>query len=302
MLIIRKIMAIMVFAAASLGAAMAFAQDGAKSTIGIGGIRSSIREADPYSFQNMLETQLIKTNKFKIIERSRLEEILREKGLGAAGIVDGGDPKISGVTGVDYLVYGSITKLGATGQGFRLGDINVANSKVEMAVDLRVVNAHTGEIMYADTVQEAVAGADSSSFGGLQVGNRSGDPRADVERATARSITALVVTSIYPIRVIAVQGDGLVVLNYGDSVLAPGDQLKVFQVGESFKDPDTGEVLGSEEKQVALLKIAEATDRFSKASLVEGNAVVGNTARRLSAAEASRTGSKKRNGKELPRR
>ncbi len=63
------------------------------------------------NFQTMLETQLTKVGRFKIIERNRIDEILGEQGLmnavGDAATAGGvGDLNVGGV---DYLVYGAIT-------------------------------------------------------------------------------------------------------------------------------------------------------------------------------------------------
>ena len=275
-----------------------------KSVVAIGQITSSVPGTDPVSFQTMIETQLIKTNKFKIIERSRLDEILREKGLSMAGITEG-DGKISGVSGVDYLIYGSITKLGKDQQGVQFAGFGTSNSKIVMAMDLRVVSASNGEMLYADTVQETIAGSSGVSmpsvrgFGGFQTQQKQADPLSDVERLTAKAITDRIVTAIYPIKVIAVQSDGTVIINYGDSVLTAGDQLKIFQVGESFRDPDTGQVLGAEEKQVGLLKITETEARFSKAETLQGVPKPGNICRRLPSGEVVASANKP-NGPALP--
>jgi Curli production assembly/transport component CsgG len=249
-----------------------------KSVVGVGQITTAIPGYDPSSFQTMIETQLVRTNKFRVIERSQLEQILGEKGLSMAGITDG-TGKISGVSGVDYLIYGSITKLGKDQQGVQVGGFGFSSSKIVMAMDLRVVNASTGEMLYADTVQEQMDGSSSTSLpairgfggfggGGFQSAQKQADPMADLERLTAKAITSRIVTTIYPIKVIAVQDDGTIVVNYGDSVLTVGDQLGVFHVGESFKDPDTGQVLGAEEKLVGNLKITETQDHFSKAVMI----------------------------------
>ena len=60
----------------------------------------------------MLETQMTQVGRFKIIERNRVDEILGEQGLNN----EFGDGSTAGggfnVAGVDYLVYGAITKLG----------------------------------------------------------------------------------------------------------------------------------------------------------------------------------------------
>ena len=57
----------------------------------------------------MLETQMVKVNRFKIMERNRLDEVLSEQGL-QGEFSDAGTTMNIGA--VDYLVYGSITKFG----------------------------------------------------------------------------------------------------------------------------------------------------------------------------------------------
>ena len=58
----------------------------------------------------MLETQLVQTKRFKIIERNRIDEILSEQIL--QGEFSNNNTKMN-VGGVDYIVYGSITKFGS---------------------------------------------------------------------------------------------------------------------------------------------------------------------------------------------
>jgi hypothetical protein len=78
-----------------------------------------------------------------------------------------------------------------------------------------------------------------------------------------------------------------------------GDQLAIFHVGQSFTDPDTGQVLGAEEKQVGLLKVTETEDRFSKAAIVQGTPAIGNICRRLPSGAAAASAPKS-NGPSLP--
>ncbi|MDD9999980.1 MAG: hypothetical protein OXQ89_19735, partial [Rhodospirillaceae bacterium] len=58
------------------------------------------------------------------------------------------------------------------------------------------------------------------------------------------------------------------IVNYGDAILAPGQQLVAFEVGEEFVDPDTGEVLGSEETEIGRVEITRAEARFSRAAII----------------------------------
>ena len=61
------------------------------------------------NFQTMLETQMVKVGRFKIMERNRLGEVLGEQGL-QGEFSDAGT--VMNISAVDYLVYGSITKFG----------------------------------------------------------------------------------------------------------------------------------------------------------------------------------------------
>ncbi len=281
--------------------------------VGVGQMVSSIPGANPSTFETMVETQLIETQKFRVIERSRLDQILSEKALGQANVTNSGQT-ISGVQGVDYLIYGTITKLGQDTQatavsgspfgrisGFgRLGGgFATSSSHIVMAVDLRITDAHTGEIRYAGTVQEQVSSGGATRIAGVGVGSRPSDPLSDVQRLTAKSIVALLTTSIYPIKVITKEANGDYVLNYGSSVLTVGDELGVFVVGQSFKDPDTGKILGAEETQVGLLKISDTESQFSKAVLVNGTAGAGDVVKRLPSGDAAHAASSSR-GPALP--
>ena len=66
------------------------------------------------NFQTMLETQMVKVGRFKIMERNRLDEVLSEQGL-QGEFSDAGT--VMNVGAVDYLVYGSITKFGQKQKG-----------------------------------------------------------------------------------------------------------------------------------------------------------------------------------------
>ena len=117
----------------------------------------------------------------------------------------------------------------------------------------------------ADSVEGSVQQGSAFSVGGIQSAQASADPFGDVQRVVAAKISEAIVTTHIPIKVIQVQKDGTLILNYGNVFFAPGDQLVAFVVGESFVDPDTGETLGTEETEVGYVKIIRAEARFSRA-------------------------------------
>ena len=103
---------ILVIAVSLVFSGLGFSQN--KPVIAVSEITTGIGNFSTMSIQLALENALQKTNKFTIMERSRLDSLLQERGLSAAGITDGitdGISDYSGFSGVDYLVYGSVSNV-----------------------------------------------------------------------------------------------------------------------------------------------------------------------------------------------
>ena len=233
------------------------------------------------NFQTMLETQLVQTKRFKIIERNRIDEILSEQIL--QGEYSNNNTKMS-VGGVDYIVYGSITKFGSKTKQIQTSGVSVTKLIAEFGVDLKVVDILTGEIIKAETVDislETGSGTSTNSFG---VSDTLADPLSDIQRSAAKSSAALIAESIFPIKLITWEDESSKCcgyLNYGDAIMTKGDILRVIKQGSAFVDPDTGIKLGSTEKTVSKLQVIEVLPNFSKAKLIEGDNPTGGELIRL---------------------
>ena len=286
-----KVSAILLVA---LLAATSFAQG--KATMAVGGIeyramdsesnkrlRAFGREPreDTRAFVDMITTALVKTNKFDVIERDRLGEIAQEQGIQA--INEGGFPTGVSVEGVDYILLGAITEYGTKEQAAKFGKFGGASETARMAVDVRVIDAHTGSIGFAETISKEVRTGGAFAIDGVASGGESDTSAAlgEVMRVTAKGVTALIVSNIFPIKVVRVQANGEVMLNYGTALLGENDVLEVFSQGEAFVDPDTGEELGREETLVGKLRVTSVQDRFSKTSVIEGEGVAAGMLARL---------------------
>ena len=245
-----------------------------KPQIGVGDIvvMDDVPGQTGIDFAAMLTTSLVKTRKFDVIERARLKDIFKEQGVSTlSGMVDGG-VKLGGISGVGYLVYGSITQFGKSSEGVALQGLSIGGGAMTMGVDIKLVDAQTGRTLVAETVTHEAESSQNISIAGLSTQSNSDSSVAgDLMRATATDVAILISTSIFPIKVVVVQKDGTVILNYGDGVLEKGMVLEVYDVGEGFKDPDTGEVLGAEETLVATIEVSQTTTKFSKAIALEGS-------------------------------
>lgn len=115
----------------------------------------------------MLANELASTEKFRLVERSKLNSVLEEQELGASGRVDRSTAaKIGKLTGAQYLVMGTVTSYDeqsrGTGGGLSFRGISVGGRHDEayIAVDVRVVDTTTGEVVHTRTIE-----ARSDSYG-----------------------------------------------------------------------------------------------------------------------------------------
>ena len=223
------------------------------------------------NFQTMLETQMVKVGRFKIMERNRLDEVLSEQGL-QGEFSDAGT--VMNVGAVDYLVYGSITKFGSKKKEIATKSFATVKVIAEFGIDLKVVDATTGEIRRAETIDVSVETGSGMATNGIQTGDTLADPLSDVQRKAAKQVAAAISESIFPIEVITFREDTnqscCAYLNYGSALLSLGDRLKVVTLGEALIDETTGLDLGSTEKTVGVVEVTEALEKFSKAKIVSG--------------------------------
>lgn len=286
----------LLFAIALFGHTPAFGED--LPIIGVTEIKAPVDDPHFFSrvntkannFQVMLETQLLQVGRFKIIERSRIDDVLGEQLLNR----ELGDSRTAGggfhVEGVDYLVYGSITKFGQSREDFKTGGFSSSKLITEFAADIRVVDASNGEIRKAETAEVRLETAGGNATRDFSSASGAGDPLAEAQRLAAKKMAAIIATSIFPIEV--VRGGDVIYVNYGEAILDVGDTLTAFRPGEELIDERSGVNLGAEEIVIGKIQISEVTDKFSKAELVEGKPPMAGDLLRLSskASESSDKG------------
>ena len=121
--------------------------------------------------QDMLASELVSTKAFQVLERKEIDAVLGEQELGESGRVDRSTrAKIGKIKGAKYLVAGTVSAFeestSGTGGGIGIGGFSIGGKKEKayMAVDVKVIDTTTAEIVDARTVEA------SSSSGGLNLG------------------------------------------------------------------------------------------------------------------------------------
>ncbi len=119
----------------------------------------------------MLANELVSTGAFKVVERQKLDSVLGEQDLGASGRVSKSSAaKMGQVTGAQYLITGKVAayeeNTSGGGGGISIKGISLGGkrNKAYLAIDIRVVNATTGEVEYVRTVEG------HSKGGGMSLG------------------------------------------------------------------------------------------------------------------------------------
>jgi curli biogenesis system outer membrane secretion channel CsgG len=142
---------------------------------------------------DMLSTALFHSNRFIVLERQQVSDVLREQDLGAAGrIKKGTEAAIGEIEGAELLVTGAVTEFegAASGGGGGIGGIGgtagriiggIAGGikKAHMAIDLRVIDTKTSRVVAATSVEGeatdfALGGALAGAGGGGALGGALG--------------------------------------------------------------------------------------------------------------------------------
>ena len=217
---------------------------------------------------DMLTTELVKSGKYTVIERDQIAKIMEEQNMGLSGrVTEQSAAQIGKLLGVEVAVMGAVTEFGASkgGTGGRLKGIRVgvSNQKARVAIDVRLVNTNTGEILAAENV------AKEQSKSGISVDLPQGgfDNESDFDNSLAGKATRECIEEIMGLlekqmgsavwegKVIQLSGASIYIKPGADAGVKVGDVFAVYTKGEALIDPDTGLSLGAAESQVGTIEV-----------------------------------------------
>ncbi len=114
--------------------------------------------------QDMLISELASTHAFQVLERKEIGAILTEQDLSASGKVSKSTlVKMGKIKGAQYLIAGTVSAFEmsqSTGGRIRFKGISLGGrkTKVYIAIDIKVIDTETGEIIDTRTIEAKAKG------------------------------------------------------------------------------------------------------------------------------------------------
>ena len=239
---------------------------------------------------DQLADALIQSDKFVVIERQGLEDIIAEQDIAASGRAAVSETSQTGkLIPAQILIKGVVTEFEAEAQkggtGISISGISLGSNKAtaHVAVILRIVDSTSGEVL--DSVRvEGDAKAKGMKIGVAQGGVDFGTEsfkKTPLGEATQIAIDKAVLEIAKKLE--AIPFEGRIIKMEGDTVFTnigarngatAENTFNVFVKGEDLLDPVTGENLGSEKSKIGVIKITSTEDKFSKAIAAQGGPFV----------------------------
>ncbi len=254
---------------------------------------------------DLVVTGLVKDGTYSVIERKKLDTILQEQNFSNSDRASATTAaKIGKVLGLNAIIVGAITQFGTEDKskkfggvggkfgGFGGGGIGKKEGKATVAIDARLVDVNTGEILAVATgkgessrsglaLGGVGAGGGGFGAGGIDMGSSNFQETiiGEATRKAVDDLTAQLVTQAAKVQatkvtidgLIADAGGGAIVINVGKGAgVTLGMRLAVERPGREIKDPATGKVLRKITTPVGEIEVTELDEVSAVAKGVSG--------------------------------
>ena len=195
---------------------------------------------------------LTQTRRFAMIDRQLMAESQAELDFVATANVPTRElARLGNQVGTDYLVVLELRDLVTTVSERKMATSNRIRRKTLLTseVGVRIIDVATSQIKVSGTVDTH--------------GNK--DYRS-LAREASRAIGRYIQNAIYPVRIIAIDGNVLT-LGQGGKTIERGERYSLIRLGERLYDPYTKESLGYKETTVGSVIITTVRAKQSKAEI-----------------------------------
>ena len=249
---------------------------------------------------------LVQDGTYSVIERKAMDKILTEQNFSNS---DRANPnsaaKLGKLLGVDAIIVGSVTQFGNDTKntnigggggnwgGYGIGGVGHKKTKAIVAVDARIVDIDTAEILgiasgKGESSRESTSllggGGNWHGWGGGAVDFGSSDFQQTILGEAVNSAvkqmsgeliadnTKLQTRTVKVEGLVAAVDGGQIILNVGGKAgLKVGDQLNVERVTREIKDPSTGAVIRKMSSTIGVIRLTDVDDGSAVGIAVSGS-------------------------------
>ncbi|MCP4668092.1 MAG: hypothetical protein GY849_17215 [Deltaproteobacteria bacterium] len=240
----------------------------------------------PEALHAQMITELVKTGRYRVVERENLGGMLKEQDLAASGRMrKGSGAKTGDLEGAQLMIKCAITdaeEKSSKGGGFSVGGFSKGGgeTKYRVAMDVRTYDTTTGLILNTTTVSAEQIKKSQSS--GISIGPFSkrqkesgGDTTGEITRELIQRALEVIDQQTAKVAwkssIVNVQGGKAIILGGSRDGLEPGMKFAVIALGKPIKDAKTGEILDEgEETEVGKVEITKVKQKISFAKKIEG--------------------------------
>ncbi len=232
---------------------------------------------------------LSRSNRFRLVERSVLSDVLGEQDLASSGRVAKPSGAATGnVLGAEYLVQVVITDYESNTSGSGggvggllaskvpvLGGVKLKKGQGRVGLNVRLIDAETSEIIFTKQIESLIKES-GLSFGGLAFGSGGAlggffgkYARTPIGQAVIAGVNQGVFELITNLGAQSAEGSVVkadanqLYLNLGKGSVTVGEILEIREQGEELIDPDTGISLGGAETILGTVEVTQVQEKFS---------------------------------------
>jgi curli biogenesis system outer membrane secretion channel CsgG len=239
-------------------------------------------------FAEQLTEALVKSEKYTVLERAALGDILKEQDLANSGRVSKpSGAKTGKILGAKVLIRGTVTDFemsqqgGNIGVGFKGFKAGISTSNAHVEVNIRGYDTETSELLFSESRSKKIN--KSKIKGSFPVGNDMriggsafnksplGEACMDCIKQCVDVINKQMKGIPWESRVLKISSEKIYIRGGSDSNITQGMKFAVYSQGEELIDPDTGLSLGSEEDLIGHVEVTSVKEKFSISKIIDGD-------------------------------
>jgi curli biogenesis system outer membrane secretion channel CsgG len=237
----------------------------------------------------MLMSELVKTDRFIVLERGAISDVVVEQELGSGGLVRKETAAQTGqMIGAQVIVRGAVTEFSQQVRGAKGGVSapefkgGVSTDSSYVALDIRLIDANTSQVIASSSATgtapaTGVSGSlQGPSGSGVVIGGEA-FLKTPIGRATREAMSKAVTFILQKaaaqessLVVVKVEGDRVFINAGTNDKIRVGDVFTVYSQSEDLIDPSTGLNLGKSQGRIGTIEVIDVQEKFSIAAVKNG--------------------------------